>query len=64
MAAAAFSSVQAGAAKTRSDVQWCAAQFGVRVLARADGVEHVAFGEDTDARMIRVDHHRCAHMPR
>ncbi|GAA3219359.1 hypothetical protein GCM10020256_24260 [Streptomyces thermocoprophilus] len=36
--------------------------FGVGVLAEADRVEDVAFGEDADAAGVRVVHHRRAHL--
>ena len=55
MASAASSRVQAGAAKTTSVVVWACRGLAVGVLARADGVEDVALGEDADAAGVRVE---------
>ena len=38
-------------------------QFGVRVLARADGVEDVALGEDAHPGVLRIGDHGGAHPP-
>jgi hypothetical protein len=39
-------------------------QFGVRILAAGDRVQNVALGQDTDASMLGIHHHRRPHMAR
>ena len=61
MVDAACSRVQSGEAYTTSAVRCARGQLGVGILARAEGVEDVALGQDADAGVLRVDDHGRAH---